>query len=135
LTLTKVYWLESEETAAFIRKQSGKGPKDSGQLFAHIEEWNAGEPYAQYRVFLHDASHEFVLKAEGHPDVSARVAGTSSNPPDVHELNLQIPAKEYANMAAGVEYELTPVNGKATRLWKTSRRLVIKKPGTVLGLR
>jgi hypothetical protein len=131
ITIGKAYWLGSKEVPAAIRGHVGEPPQDgSGRLFFHGEEWfdDAGD-YLQYKAFLWRAGQEFVLKAKGRPDVKARLGGTYHTlaSEKVREMEVIIPATEFANMARGAAYTIQPVKGKNGYEWKVRDGLTVTR--------
>ena len=80
----------------------------------HTERLTGGEltwPDARYR--------ELVLRAPGKPDVTCRLSQSfiAGGPQKLRELEVVLPASEFAKMAKGVAYTLHPVNGKKGYTW------------------
>ncbi len=104
ITIGKVYWPESKTAPAEIRElRWGKEP-GSGRFFVHCEEWfdNAGG-YLQYKLFMRRADRRFVLRAKGQADVSCQLSMNcyTHDSRKLRELEVVIPAAEYAKMASG----------------------------------
>jgi len=104
--------------------------KEDGRLFLHGEEWfeNAGD-YLQYKLFMRRADPNFVLRANGQPDVSCRLSlgFVTRSSAQLRELEGIIPAAEYAKMAKGVAYTLHPVNGKQGYVWKVRDSVTVTR--------
>jgi hypothetical protein len=101
----------------------------SGHLLIHGEEWIEGEPWQQYKIFLQAAGKEWLLQAQGHPEIHGRITtGSIIGSPDIRELVLDIPREEYARMKPGIAYTLTPRNEVPGYEWKTKGPLSITKP-------
>jgi RNA polymerase sigma factor (sigma-70 family) len=122
VTIGKAYWVGSKDVPAWIGERVGKPPADgAGRLMFHGEEWlEDGDNYLQYKVFLGRVDQEFVLKAEGQPDAKARLEGAYYTLPaeNLREMQVIIPAAEFAKMAKGVAYTIHPANGKKGYEWK-----------------
>jgi hypothetical protein len=121
VTIGKAYWPEAPDAPAEIRDLKwGKDP-GSGRFFVHGEEWleKAGD-YLQYKLFMRHADVGFVLRANGQPDISCRISMNfyTDASRKLRELEVVIPAGEFAKMASGVAYTLHPVNGKRGYAWK-----------------
>jgi hypothetical protein len=129
ITLTKAYWLESAEGPEFIRKGTHKPRPGAGHILLHGEEWFADQPYMQYKQFLARAGEQFLLRADGHPDVHARISGAyfTFAAEGAREVEIVIPSEEFAKMAAGVDYVITPVNEKPGYAWNVRAGLAICK--------
>jgi hypothetical protein len=132
LTISKVYWADAKEAPGAVRSARFDALPGSGRLFAHAEEWfdDAGD-YLQYRPFLRKAGLDFVLRAEGRPDVRCRASSLFITHRDsqLREFEVVIPPDELAKMAVGVAYALHPVNpGKEFR-WEVKEGLrVVRAP-------
>jgi RNA polymerase sigma factor (sigma-70 family) len=129
-TIAKAYWPESKDAPAEIRALGwGKEP-GSGRFFVHCEEWleNAGG-YLQYKLFMRRADRDFVLRAPGRPDVLCQVSMNfyTDRSRNLCELEVVIPATEYAKMAAGVAYTIQPTNGKKGYQWQVRDGLTVTR--------
>ena len=130
LTITKAYWADDPEAHATIKQSKWLfHTNGSRSLLVHGEEWFADESGPQYRPFLEAAGKEFLFKAPNHPDVHGRITTSSItwHSRDLHEIEVIIPAEEYARMEPGVEYTITPARDVAGYQWKTSGRVMISK--------
>jgi hypothetical protein len=121
VTITKAYWQEAKDAPAEIRDLKwGKEP-GSARFFVHGEEWleDAGD-YLQYKFFMRRSDRNFVLRDTGQPDVSCQISMNSVTDASrkLRELEVIIPAAEYAKMAKGVAYTLHPINDKKGYEWK-----------------
>jgi hypothetical protein len=127
LTLSRLYWRDSPESPAFLKK-SAKNPQDrAGYVLAHVEEWFADEPYTQYKLFLQTAPKDFVFQADGRPPIRGRLAGSATSPPDFHEIAIAIPPSEFEKMEPAVDYTFLPPKGTPGHEWKTKGTLTIKR--------
>jgi hypothetical protein len=84
----------------------------------HAEEWfdDAGE-HLQYKPFLQKADGEFVLRAEGRPEVRCRTSGmfVTHGSEKLREFEVVISPDEFAEMASGVAYTLHSSDTHQTR--------------------
>jgi hypothetical protein len=132
VTITKAYWPDKEAPAEVqameqqrVRQElePGKigGVRGDRRFYIHCQEWleDAGD-YLQYKLFMQRADRKFVLRAKGKPDVSCQVSRNfyTHRSRKLCELEVVIPAPQYAKMAKGVGYTLHPVNGKKGYEWK-----------------
>jgi hypothetical protein len=130
VTIGKAYWPGSKDVPNFLQGRISRPRDGSGLLLLHGEEWLAdGDGYLQYKVFLMRADPEFVLKAEGKPDVRARLGGQYFTAPDqnVHDMEVMIPAAEFAKMARGVRYTIHPANGSKGYGWRVREGLTVTR--------
>jgi RNA polymerase sigma factor (sigma-70 family) len=128
ITVSRAYWADSPEAPAEVRNFPGYRPgAGQGVFFIHGEEWIEGEPWQQYKVFMQAAGKEWLLRAEGHRDVLARITVGSVVGRELHELEVIIPPEEYARMVPGVEYTLIPRNEVPGYEWKTRGRVTLTK--------
>ena len=121
ITIVKAYWPEGKDAPAEIRELRWSKPAGSGRFFVHCEEWleNAGD-YLQYKLFMRRSDRSFVLRAKDQPDVSCQISMNfyTASSRNLRELEVIIPASDYAKMTKGVAYTLHPVNGKKGYEWK-----------------
>jgi RNA polymerase sigma factor (sigma-70 family) len=128
ITISRAYWADSPGAPAEVRGFPGYQPgPEQGVFFIHGDEWIEGEPWQQYKVFMQAAGKEWLLRAEGHRDVLARITVGSVVGRELHELEVLIPPEEYARMVAGVEYTLIPRNEVPGYEWKTKGRVTLTK--------
>jgi hypothetical protein len=132
VTITKIYWLRSEETNEQIRQAAPRPTQGEGQLLIHGEEWFPEQDHVQYREFMIRADKDFVFQAEGHPDVKAKInapygAFWTSSHDNLREILVVIPKDELAKMAKDVAYTIRPVNSVATYQWKVKEGLTITR--------
>ena len=100
-----------------------------GRLMIHGEEWFPDRNHLQYKEFMRRADRDFLFRAKGHPDVKGFLTMsfvTAST--DVRDMEVLIPAEEFAKMAKGVAYTIHPINGKAGYTWKVKDGLTIARP-------
>jgi hypothetical protein len=129
ITISRAYWSDSDDAPDAIKRANQFRRSDgSGQLFIHGEEWIDGEPWQQYKVFLQAAGKEWLLQADGRPDIRGRITtGSIIGSPDIRELEIVIPREEFARMQPGIAYTLTPRNEVAGYEWKTKGRVTVTK--------
>ncbi len=129
ITISRAYWADSSDLPAAMKQFAEMRSRDgSGVFFIHGDEWIEGQPWQQYKVFMQVAGKEWLLQAEGHPDVHARMTIGSYVGRDAHELEVLIPREQYARMVPGVEYTLVPRNEVPGYRWKTRGRVTLAKP-------
>jgi Transglutaminase-like superfamily len=121
LTLSKLYWADAKEAREIVRRYPDDARPGSGRLFVHAEEWfeDAGD-HLQYRAVLREkADPNFVLRAEGRPDVRCQASGgfITDTARQLREFEIVIPPHEFAKMAKEVAYTLHPVNEVAGFKW------------------
>jgi Transglutaminase-like superfamily len=131
ITIDKIYWHGSTEAPAQTREaKTTDQPAGTARLWLHGEEWwdDAGD-YLQYKKFLGRADKEFVLKADGHPEVKCRLSGLyiTLRSQKIRDMELVIPPAEFAKMAQDVSYGLQPVNPQANYRWKVNGNLSISR--------
>jgi hypothetical protein len=129
ITIAKAYWHDARETPAMIRQYVQQNPHPSeGRLFLRGQEWfkDAGD-YLQYKLFLKRCDPHFALKAKGQPDIACQLSlGFFTSASDnVRDMELLIPAAEYAKMTRGVAYTLHPLNAGTDYHWKVKDGLTI----------
>jgi hypothetical protein len=130
ITIGKVYWADSKDVHVDVRALPTYAAKGDGRLFLHGEEWfeNAGD-YLQYKLFMRRADRNFLLRAKGRPNVACQlsmgfVTRASQN---LRELEVLIPAADFAKMARGVPYTLHPANAKKGYTWKVRDGLTVTR--------
>ena len=130
ITIDKVYWPDVEEAPPGVREMKSGAPAGGGRFFVHGREWidNAGD-YLQYKLFMRRVDPNFVLRAEGRPDVACRLSMSfvAGGPEKLRELEVAIPATEYAKMVPGVAYRLCPVNGNKGYEWAVSDGVMVTR--------
>jgi hypothetical protein len=121
ITIGKAYWADAKGVHEDVRGLQTGAAKEDGRFFIHGEEWfdNAGD-YLQYKLFMRRADRNFVLRAKDHPDVPCQLSRgfVTRKSAELRELEVIIPAAEFAKMAKGVAYTLHPANGKKGYEWK-----------------
>jgi hypothetical protein len=132
VTITKTYWPDRDAPAE-VREMEQRREREDLQLrkmgvpngdrryYVHCQEWLEGAgDYLQYKLFMRRADSRFLLRAKGQPDVSCRVSMSfyTDRSRNLCELEVVIPPAEYARMARGVGYTLSPRNSKKGFEWK-----------------
>lgn len=84
-----------------------------------FREWMPTD-YKQMRVFRTHASQDFLLRAEGHPELKARLAGGQWSRGDgsFQAYGVAVAEKDRGKIARGVAYTLVPLNISETYYWK-----------------
>jgi hypothetical protein len=130
LTIDKVYWADAPDAPAKVRQMKSKAEPGGHNLWIHCRErfQNAGG-YLQYKPFMRQVDHNFVLQAEGQSDVACRLSMsfTTSNTENLCEMELVIPPEEYAKMATDVAYTLQPLNSVKDYVWKIREGLALRR--------
>lgn len=130
ITIDKAYWPDAKDAAKEIRDMASGAEKGGGRFFIHGREWyeNAGD-YLQYKLFMRRADPNFVLRADGRPDVSCHLSMNffTWKARQLRELEVVIPAAEYPRMAKGVAYSLHPVNGRKGHAWKVREDVTLTR--------
>lgn len=128
ITIDKAYWPESKGAPQMVRDIQSAAQPGGRCFWIHCREWldNAGG-YLQYTRFMARVDNNFILRAEGRPDVLCRlsrsdVAGGSQK---LRELEVVIPPEEYAKMAEDTAYTIHPVNAAQGYIWKVRDGLTI----------
>jgi hypothetical protein len=132
ITLSKVYWWNSDEGVRRLRDFGAKAPADgAGHLLVHGDEWfeNAAD-YLQYKAFMKRSDRDFIFRAKGQPDVKGALSMTffTHASTSIRELEIIIPPAELAKMARGVPYTLQPRNSRADFQWRVTSGLTITRP-------
>ena len=101
--------------------EGSDGKKWRGDFLAACKEWLPGT-YMQMRAFQKRASHDFLLVASGHPQVRAHLSGSSLSKGDgsFQAYGLEVNAEDKDKLAAGVAYELRPINTSNTYRWQVA---------------
>jgi RNA polymerase sigma factor (sigma-70 family) len=142
VTIDRAYWPHAKDAPAEVRAMVNKMARAEMQVglparvgdnrfFVHCTEWleDAGD-YLQYKLFMWGADRRLVLRAKGRPDVPCEVSMNfyTHRSKSLCELEVVIPAAEYARMAAGVAYTLHPVNGNKGYEWRVREGLTLTRP-------
>jgi hypothetical protein len=131
ITISRAYWPDDPGAPEMIKsmRRASRGGGGSGQLFLHGEEWFDDQPWQQLKIFLQSAGKEFVFKADGSPDVHGKTTtGSCTNPAEnIREIEVVIPADEYARMKPGVVYTVLPRNEVPGYEWKIKGLVTITR--------
>ncbi len=97
------------------------GEKSSGDFLMSAKEWVAGT-YLQMRAFQRRAGHEFLLTADGHPELHARLSGATVSKGDgsFQGYWLKVDDADRSKLAADIAYQIKPVNISETYRWQVA---------------
>jgi hypothetical protein len=130
ITIGKVYWADAKDVDALVRGMGSSAKPGDGRLFIHGEEWfeHAGD-YLQYKLFMRRADPSFLLRAKGKPDVQCHLSMgfVTQQTNSIREIEVIIPAAEFAKMAKGIAYTLEPVNSKKDYRWQVRDGVTISR--------
>jgi hypothetical protein len=138
ITLSNAYWAGSDEMRRVIVTPAGVDSfLDSVKLlhgnggdivFMHGEEWITDGPTMQYRPFIERADPNFILRANGKPEVRAKAVGSIGGGSDgVREVILIIPKEALAKMAVDVPYTFHPANSRPGYQWRVRDGVTITR--------
>jgi transglutaminase-like putative cysteine protease len=126
VTVTQAYWKDA--LPAPIQKQlaTNHGDPTNPDFYIGIAEYIPDYPN-QMRDFEGRAGHRFVLSAPGHPDLKATLSGMKlSNGPQYRLWGVKLDAESRGDIAAGVEYEIRPLNTSAVYTWSVRDGVRVK---------
>jgi hypothetical protein len=130
VTIDKAYWQKAKDAPEEIRQLKWETEPGSGRFFVHCREWleNGGD-YLQYKLFMRRADRDFLLKAEGEPDVPCQISMNfyTQRSRSLCELEVVIPPAGYAGMAKGVAYVLHPLNTRKRYHWTVRDELTLTR--------
>jgi hypothetical protein len=128
ITLSRAYWVDADDAPEAIRKVTW-ATRPGGHVIVHGDEWFDDQPYTQYKLFMQAVDRKFLLRAEGRPDVHARITMSYvTHPPEgLREMELLIPSQELARMEPGVAYTLVPRNEAPGYQWRTTGAILIMR--------
>jgi hypothetical protein len=134
ITIDKIYWHGSKEAPIQTRQAKGSSvPTGTGHLWLHGEEWweDAGD-YLQYKILLGRVDKHFVLREKGQEPVKCPLSGlyVTLHLQQLRDMEVLIPADEFAKMATGVAYTLYPMNAVADYRWEVKDGLTVTRPTT-----
>lgn len=94
-------------------------PSTAGHLLFHVAEVFQDQGFRQYQPFYDAVDHDFLLQADGHPDVPAHAArGFWCDPKgETREFYLRVEPADVAAIALNVAYRLVAKNAKPGRQW------------------
>ncbi len=116
--ISKAYWFFSDQRPDWIRADSVE-QKSDGHLLVHVD-----LAVDELKAIYPKLNPEFVLTAAGQPTVRAQAERGFWN----EECYLRIPADQFAIMAPGVPYELTPAKTDGQHHWRVEGNVRIVKP-------
>ena len=128
LTISHLYWYDSPERKRDVTMRLDD-PDTAGHLLMHVDEFRPNESSTQYKHFYGQVSKQFVLRAEGRPDVPARAARGYwvNSKEDTREFYLRIEPSEIGAMDAGVPYTLIALNQDGPYEWVVADGLQITR--------
>jgi Transglutaminase-like superfamily len=118
LTITRAYWARSVDPAPWFDHDELAARSGSGEIFLfHVKEWFPEQSYGQLKRFMDRADPVIILRADGHPDVPARLNGWfhTGTEPERREFEVFIKAPDLARMAPDIPYRLVPGNKSKLR--------------------
>lgn len=124
LTIDAACWFSEHPAGVDMRLDD---PDTAGHVVVRVEEGRAGEGTAQYQKFYDRVSKDFVLRAEGRPDVPLQATRGYWAAPEqgLKHFYLRIEPDAFASMADGVAYTLSAVPSDAPVHWSV-------RPGVTL---
>ena len=128
LTISRLYWLQSPECRVEV---SLRGRDPATLFFAHVDECFRGEGLGQYRDFDDGVDRQFVLEAEGVPDLRVEAASGYWLDEDagIHEFLLQLAPDQLALMEKDVPYRLEPRNRRDPYRWAVAPGVALVRSG------
>ena len=116
LTLERLYWWSSPARKVEMALDD---PATAGHLLFHVKEVFRDQGYRQYQPFYDAVDHDFLLQADGHPDVPAHATrGFWCEPKgETREFYLRVEPADVATIAMNVAYRLVAKNAKPGRKW------------------
>lgn len=116
LTIDEAHWLA--ERPAGIEMDVDES-ESAGHVIVRVEEGRPGEGAAQYSSFYKRVPKDFVLRADGHPDVPlVATRGYWAQPEQgIRHFYLKIEPDAFAQLALGVEYALRPAATESQYRW------------------
>jgi hypothetical protein len=121
-----LYWTGDAKIPGWCRGLSGKG-----SFVISIQDWIEGQDHQQLNTFREKAGFHFVLKADGHEDISITkensMGTVSANDGSFQGFVVRLSPSQLEEMASSVEYTIVPVNESKEYTWavKESVRLMI----------
>jgi len=120
LTIVKAFWYADRPPGFDMRGLDDK----SGHVFFQVKENRDDGGIAQYKPFYDLVDKQFVLRAEGHPDVPARAErgywGSGV-------FYVRIEPEALRNMAADVSYALVPRNDGGECRWTVEEGVTLTR--------
>jgi hypothetical protein len=120
ITVRRAYWADSDGFPAWLSPAEARKRQGKDRLFLiHVDDWFEEQPYTQLKTFMLRADPRWVLRAEGLPDVPARLNLWYFTNADIPggEFELTVAAADAVNLVSGVAYTLHPLNEGKDRAW------------------
>ena len=129
ITIDRIYWPTDSGCPPEVREMAARSGGQGGRFFVHGAEWFADMDHLQYKVFMRRADKNFLLRAEGHPDVpcSITMGFVTNGSKNLRDLEVLLPQGE-ESLAKGVRYRLHPLNAGSEYHWKVKDGLTISRP-------
>ncbi len=128
VTINGVYWKGAATNPSDI-PPANQMP-GSVDFLIGIKEWVEGHNRNQMTRYYKHASHDFVLKAAGHPDVRFTLDGGSINNYGTHfqVYTAHIADADRNKLAPNVAYSIHPLNTSAVYKWIVAPGVTLRKP-------
>jgi len=123
-----LYWKGDSRIPEWARElHSGKG-----SFIICIEEWMEGQDHHQLDTFKENAGFNFVLKAEGHENISITkensIGTMSSNDGSFQGFTVRLIPSQLEKLIRGVEYTILPLNESKEYAWKVKKEVKLIRP-------
>jgi len=123
-----LYWKGDSRIPEWARDlHSGRG-----SFIICIEEWMNGQDHHQLDTFIESAGFNFVLKAEGHENLSITkenfIGTMSSNDGRFQGFTARLVPSQLEKMASGVEYTIVPLNESKEYTWEVRGGVKLIRP-------
>lgn len=128
LTIERLDWWIERERGIEMQLDD---PATAGHLLFHVAEVFPEQGSNQYAPFYDAVDHDFLLRAEGRPDVPAHATrGWWCDPKrSRREFYLRVEPADVAKIERGVEYGLVAKNAKPGRRWIVAPGVTIVRKG------
>jgi Transglutaminase-like superfamily len=125
ITIDRVYWADAKDAPAQARAMPSSAQPGGGRLWIHGVEWFGDVGYVQYKEFMQRVDKNFVLSANGHPEIPCKLSMSYVTDPnaDVRDMEVTIAPEGYGKMVRGVAYSLRPVNAVKDYQWRAKEGL------------
>jgi hypothetical protein len=116
LTIDRAYWFHERPGDFDMRLDD---PDTAGHIVVHVVEGRAGEGPQQYKRFYDRVGKQFVLKADGHPDIPVHATRGYWAAPEqgLQHFYLRIEPDNFARMMNDVAYELHWIEAAGAHRW------------------
>jgi hypothetical protein len=122
VTVKEAFWKDALPKYVMIKG----GDSTKADFYIGIQEY-IPRYTTQMNDFEAQAGHEFVLTSTGHPDVKARLSGMKlSNGAQYQMWGVRVADDSRKDLAAGVEYEIRPVNTNDVYRWNVRAGVRVK---------